>query len=97
MSVILFGVMKIEYERTQNEEFKKNIDEIVKYLDEYNEIIDKLESSIEIRIFKYLIKGYSPTKTVNKIAEENYLNGLKPISLTSIWGKYKKVKKFIKL
>ena len=38
----------------------------------------------------------TPSKAVEKVAEENLINGIKPTDFTHIWKKYyKKVKKVI--
>ena len=83
----------LEYQRTNQSEFQIKLNEISDYLQKYYDIVDKLESSIELKLYKYLKQGYSPTKAVEKVAEENYLNDIIPSSLPTIWRYYKKLKK----
>lgn len=86
----------LEFNRTSNIEFQKKRLQIHKYLQDYQEMLEKLDSSIELRIYKYLKHGLNPSKTVKKVAEENYLNDVSPFSEPQIWRYYKKVEKLMK-
>ncbi len=84
-----------EYERTQNTSFQLKLEEIHKYLSDYEHILEHLGSSIELRLYKYINNGLSVTKAVEKVAEENYLQDKKPVSTSKIWLYYKNLKKII--
>lgn len=61
----------------------------------YKENLSKLSSNqIEYRIYFKMLNGLSPTKAIEEVAEENYINGITPIDITTLWKKYyKKIKK----
>ena len=84
---------ELEYQRTMNHYYEERRVEISEYLTKYKEIAKSLTSSIEIRLYNYLASGLSPTKAVEKVAEENYLNDVIPSSIPAIWRYYKKLKK----
>lgn len=54
------------------------------------------ENQVCYRLYIYLLNGLSITKAVEKVAEENYLNDVKPSSTDTIWKYYyPKLKKII--
>ncbi len=85
-----------EFERTKDTSFSLKKDQIEKYLFDYEEMVDKIESSIELRLYKYLNKGYRATKAVEKVAEENYFNDIEPSSVRRVWEHYKKLQRILK-
>ena len=87
---------ELEYHRTNNEKFQINFEKIERYLNEYYNILEKIENSTELKLYKYLNLGLTPSKAVEKVANENYLNNLKPTSLSNIWNHYKKLQKILK-
>ena len=99
-------VIKSELERESIKENKnqKYIDELIKnkeelenYIEKYKENLSQLDD-IEARIYyKIVYEGINPTKAIDIIAEENYLNDKKPTSSGHIFREfYPKVKKMIK-
>lgn len=84
---------QLEYQRTNNTYYEEKRVEINQYLKKYKEIANSLTSSIEIRLYNYLCAGLSPTKAVEKVAEENYLNDIIPCSIPAVWRYYKNLKK----
>ena len=74
----------------------KNIDEKINYLQDlkntYCSNLEKMDG-IEYRIYAYIIKGFNPTKAIKKVAEENYLNDIKPATEMGLMPYYKNVKK----
>ncbi len=60
------------------------------------ENLSKLSNyNIEYRIYLYMLQGLSATKAIEKISNENYINGTKPVDLSTLWKYYKKMKKVI--
>ncbi len=88
---------EMEYHRTNNSKFQNNLDEIEAYLNEYNKILENIENSTELKLYKYLNLGLSPSKAVEKVATENYLKDLKPSSIPQCWRYYKKLSKKLKM
>lgn len=76
----------------------KNITRIVKSKEElmkkYKDNLAKLsDCQIEYRIYLKMLNGLSPTRAVEEVANENYMNDMKPTDITRIWKDYyKKVK-----
>lgn len=59
--------------------------------------LSKLSScNIEYRIYLYMLQGLSASKAVERVSNENYLNGTKPVDLSTLWKYYKKMKNIIK-
>lgn len=54
------------------------------------------KDNIEYRLYVNILHGLSPTKAVEKVAEENYYNNKKPTSISRIWEYYKKMQKKVK-
>lgn len=53
-------------------------------------------NSIEYRLYLKILNGARPSKAVEEIASENYINNIKPSSVNKIWiNYYKKIKKFL--
>lgn len=48
------------------------------------------------RLYSKILSGIKPTKAVEEVAEENYINDVKPSSIPSIWRHYNKLKKSLK-
>lgn len=55
------------------------------------------DNQIGYRIYLHMLNGLTPSKAVEKVAEENYLNDIRPCSVASVWEYYKKVKNILKL
>lgn len=81
-----------------DETLEKEIQEKRKLIEECKFNLERLSAeSIERRLYLKLINGLKPTKAVEEVAKENYLQNIKPNSLSSIWSYYKKMKKSLKL
>lgn len=74
---------------------KENLDN---YLEKYKKNLSELDD-IEARIYyKIVYEGINPTRAIDIIAEENYLNDKKPTNSIYIFNKiYPNVKKMIKV
>lgn len=80
----------------------KNIQSVIDSKNEkmefYKENLKKLsDNQICYRIYEKMLNGINPTKAVEQVAEENYLAGVIPCSIPTIWNFYKKLKKILKL
>lgn len=69
------------------------------------ELIDKCKLNLEkisnnqicYKLYLNMLNGMSPSQAVSKVAEDNYINGIKPTEVRNIWGTYyKKLKKELK-
>ena len=54
------------------------------------------DNQICYRIYLHMLNGLNPSKAIEKVAEENYANNVKPTSICVLWEYYKKIKKMIK-
>lgn len=60
------------------------------------ENLSKLSNNhIEYRLYLNLLNGLKPSQAVEKVAQENYLNDIKPNSVAWIWQYYKNLQKII--
>lgn len=75
----------------------KKIEEKENLIDKCRDNLSKLSNkNIEYRLYRYILNGFSPTQAVEKVADENYQNDIKPSSPNKIWTKYyKNLKKVI--
>lgn len=53
------------------------------------------KGNIEYRIYLKLLDGKTASKAIKEIADENYINNIKPSSEASLWMYYKKLKEII--
>lgn len=81
-----------------------NVDLIEEKIDEKEKLIEKCKDNlsklsnknVEYRLYLYIINGLSPTKAVERIANENLRNNIKPADVSTIWTNYyKKIKKYL--
>lgn len=72
---------------------------------EKEELIERCKSNLEklsdnqicYRIYLKILNGMTPSKAVEEVSEENYLNNTGITSLTVLWTKYyKKMKEILK-
>ncbi len=48
------------------------------------------------KLYLYILNGMSPSKAIEKISEENMMNGIKPTDISTLWKNYyKKIKKYL--
>ena len=79
-----------------------NISRLIKSKEElinkYKDNLSKLSlNSIEYRLYFKILNRKNPTQAVKEVADENYMNDIKPNSIKQIWNYYKNLKKSIKL
>ena len=48
------------------------------------------------KIYLYMLQGMKASEVIEKLAYENYINGIRPSSTTSLWRYYKKMQKILK-
>lgn len=98
-------VVKSELDRENSKENKNceyvkqlinSKEELEKYLQKYIKTLSQLDD-VEARIYyKIVYEGINPTRAIDIIAEENYLNDKRPTSSGHIFRKfYPKIKKEI--
>lgn len=77
-------------------EIKHKIFQKEKIIDECKKNLSKLSNhKIEYRLYLYILEGLNPTKAVKKIADENYINDISPMDVSSIWRKYQKMNEIL--
>lgn len=88
-----------EYGNCNNEEIDKKIQEKQELINKCKENLSKMSNnSIEYRLYLKLLNGISPTKAIQEIAEENYINDTKPTNESYIFRtSYEKIKKLLKV
>ena len=82
-----------------NPEIINKINEKEKLLEECKFNLSKLsKNSKEYRIYLYYLNGMSINKAIQKVADENYRNDIKPFTERAIYKNYyKNLKEFIKV
>lgn len=82
-----------------NPEIINKINEKEKLLEECKFNLSKLsKNSIEYRIYLYYLNGMPINKAIQKVADENYRNDIKPFTERAIYKNYyKNIKNFIKV
>lgn len=80
--------------QNNNKDIQKKIEEKEKLIEKCKDNLEKLsDNKICYRIYRYMLAGLNPSKAVEKVAEENYFNNVKPNSTKIIWTNYyRKVK-----
>ena len=70
----------------------KNKEELIK---KCKDNLSKLSSNqIYYRLYLKILSGMKPSKAIEEIADENYINGVTPTDITTLWKDYyKKIKK----
>ena len=99
---VIDGYKKSEIKIKDDEYIKKledkisRLDKEITYLEDkkktYYDNLSKMDG-IEYRLFSYMMQGIKPTKAIEKVADENYLKGIKPATERGIIPYYKNVKK----
>ena len=74
----------------------KQINEKEILIQKCRENLEKLSiNSIEQRIYLKILEGKKPSVAIKEIADENYINDIKPSSPSKLWNYYKKVKEIL--
>lgn len=75
----------------------KQIHEKEMLIKKCKEKLEKLSiNSIEQRIYLKILEGKKPSVAIKEIADENYINDIKPSSVSILWGYYKNLQKILK-
>lgn len=76
----------------------QKIEEKESLVNECKNNLSKLSNNqICYRIYLNMLNGLNPTQAIEKVAHENYINGVKPTDIPTIWKNYyKKMKKILK-
>ena len=96
-------LFNLEKERISKNKPNIRLDEINKEIStleatkrQYMDILSQMDG-IEYRLYSYLLRGFNVTKAIDKVAEENYLNDIKPATKQGILPYYKNMRKICKL
>ena len=67
-------------------------------IEKCKENLSKLsDNQICYRIYLHMLNGLKPSKAIEKVAEENYIKGIRPMEPTTLWiNYYKKIQKILK-
>lgn len=96
-------IIEIEILKNLRDNSKNNIEKIEEIivdkentLNKCKENLKKLSNNqIEYRLYLKMLNGKTVSQAVDEIANENYINDIKPNSTAGIWLHYKKLKKLI--
>ncbi len=96
---LLIEIDTLEKINKSDPEINLKIDQKRKIIDECRNNLSKLSKNcIEYRIYLYYLDGMSINKAIQKVADENYKNDIKPFTERAIYKNYyKNLKKFIKV
>lgn len=87
---------ELQLSRSDNQ-IQKQILEKEQLVEKCKKNLEKLSiNKIEYRLYLALLSGLNPNKAVEKIANENYVNDIKPSSTSGIWNYYSKLQKILK-
>ena len=87
---------KIRKNRKDKEDIDLLIAEKEEELEGYKDDLSKLSpQSVEYKIYLKMLNGMTPSHAVEKTADENYYNDVKPSSVSGVWIYYRKLKKKI--
>ncbi len=94
-------MLKEALQDCNNEKEYQNIINIIKSkedkLQKYRTNLSKLSNNkIEYRLYLAILNGLTPSKAVEKVANENFMNQVKPSSVVGVWNYYYKLKEIIK-
>ena len=90
-----------QIEELKNEVSSKELEVEIKrkqlILDRCKDNLTKLsDNQVCYRIYVYILNGFSVTKAIEKVAEENFFNDEKPTTSNTIWKYYyPKLKKML--
>lgn len=96
----------LQLEITMLEDLKNNsnTEDIDKKIKNKKDILEKCKSNLEklsfnqiyYKLYLNILNGLTPSQAVDKVAEDNYLNDVKPTAPSNIWKYYNKMKKILK-
>lgn len=98
--------IEIEILKDLVNEVESNNDEILERINRKTKILEKCKTNLEkfssdqvcYRIYVKVLNGYSLSKAIEKVAEENYLNNLRPCHPYTLWKNYyPKMKKILEI
>lgn len=95
--------LQLEITMLEDLKNKSNEEDINKKIEIKKDILQKCKINLEklspnqiyYKLYLNILNGLTPSKAVETVAENNYLNDIKPCSVASIWEYYKKMKKII--
>lgn len=96
---LLIEIDTLEKINNNDPEINNKIEKKRELIEECKDNLSKLSNNkIEYRIYLYYLSGMSINKAIQKVADENYKNDIKPFTERAIYKNYyKKMKKFIKV
>ena len=84
-------------DNSNNEDIENKIKAKKAILKKCKENLEKLSfNQIYYKLYLYILNGLTPSQAVDKVAEDNYLNDVKPTAPSNIWKYYTKMKKILK-
>ena len=96
----------LQLEITMLEDLKNNsnTEDIDKKIKNKKDILEKCKANLEklsfnqiyYKLYLNILNGLTPSQAVDKVAEDNYLNDVKPTAPSNIWKYFKKMKKILK-
>lgn len=96
---LLIEIDTLEKINNNNPEINNKIKKKRELIEQCRDNLSKLSmNSIEYRIYLHYLSGMSINKAIQKVADENYKNDIKPFTERAIYKNYyKKMKNFIKV
>lgn len=96
---LLIEIDTLEKINKNDPEINLKIDQKKKMIEECKNNLSRLsKKNIEYRIYLYYLNGMSINKAIQKVADENYKNDIKPFTERAIYKNYyQNLKKIIKI
>ena len=97
-------VNEIEMLKNLRDHSKDKIDKINHLIQDKEMLLEKCKinldslsnNKIEYKLYLKMLDGKTASQAVSEVANENYMNDVRPTSMSSIWEHYKKLKKILK-
>lgn len=96
--------LRLEITMLEDLKNKSNEEDINKKIEIKKDILQKCKDNLEklsfnqiyYKLYLNILNGLTPSQAVDKVAEDNYLNDVKPTAPSNIWKYYNKMKKILK-
>lgn len=96
--------LQLEITMLEDLKNKSNEEDINKKIEIKKDILQKCKDNLEklsfnqiyYKLYLNILNGLTPSQAVDKVAEDNYLNDVKPTAPSNIWKYYNKMKKILK-
>lgn len=100
--IVEVNALKLMKENYNGTEKQQDIDLLIRKKEDLiyrckSNLIKLSDNNICFRIYFHMLNGLNASRAVATVSQENFLKGIKPTSITSLWDYYRKLQKIIKV